>query len=592
MGRDLELQKAWQDFVEYGATSGGVPRREIADSWKRCHSAGIDPLAPRDGTLKLVGRSLERHLRSCARLVESAAPTMNLVYEMVKGSGFVVVLTDREGYVLKAIGDREALRRAEDNFFVPGSTRSELEAGTNAIGLALALGRPVQVTGAEHYNAHHHYWSCSAAPVYDADGTIAGVFDLSSHYSIAHDRALEIAVAAAAAISQRLRDVACLEEHWCVSLGRKPRAPARALFAPGFPPSRALGSPRATFLASGRCSRVRTPEEGACFKASFTFRDIIGSHPALVSAVSLAKQVAPDDIRVLIQGETGTGKELLAQAIHNASSRRDGPFVAVNCAAVPSGLVESELFGYEDGAFTGAAKGGRPGKIELAHGGTLFLDEVCSMEPEMQAKILRALETGSVMRVGGFRPVPVDVRIISAANKNLLDEMAAGRFRKDLYFRLAAVTINLPPLRCRKPDIPEIAHHVLLKISRRKGMNAPTLLPEALGALMAYDWPGNIRELENVLEGAVAVAGSGEIGLEHLPEHIVAAIRGDNATKDEPATGGLKGWERLVILGVLKETQGNVAAAARRLGVSRNTLYRKMKRHGFLPSDRWSFPQM
>lgn len=592
MSRQLELQKAWQHFVARGATCPGLPRSEIADSWKRCHSAGIDPLASRDGTLKLVGRSLQRHLRSCARLVESAAPTMNLVYEMVKGSGFVVVLTDRDGYVLKVMGDREALRRAEDNFFVPGSTRSELEAGTNAIGLALALGKPVQVTGAEHYNAYHHCWTCSAAPVYDADGTIAGAFDLSSHYSIPHDRTLEIAVAAAAVISQRLRDMACLEEHGRVSLGRKPRAPARALVAPGFPSSRGWGGPRATFLAPDRCSPLRTPEEGAWLKASFTFRDIIGSHPALVNAVSLAKQVAPDDVRVLIQGETGTGKELLAQAIHNASPRRDGPFVAVNCAAVPSGLVESELFGYEDGAFTGAAKGGRPGKFELAHGGTLFLDEVCSMEPEMQAKILRALEAGSVMRVGGFRPVPVDVRIISAANKNLLDEMAAGRFRKDLYFRLAGVTINLPPLRLRKADIPDLACHLLSKISRKKGVSAPTLLPEVLGALMAYDWPGNVRELENALEGAVAVAVSGEIGLEDLPDHIAGAVRADGAIKHEPATGGLKEWERLVILGVLKETQGNVAAAARRLGVSRNTLYRKMKRHGFLPSNRWSFPQM
>jgi len=317
----------------------------------------------------------------------------------------------------------------------------------------------------------------------------------------------------------------------------------------------------------------------AGYQANFTFEDIIGSAPALRSALQLAHQAAATSLAVLIQGETGTGKEMVAQAIHNASARARGPFVAINCGALPRELIESELFGYEGGAFTGARKEGRPGKFELADGGTIFLDEVGEMPLEMQVRFLRVLQEKKVVRLGGREEIPVDVRVIAATNRDLAREVVRGNFRSDLYYRLNVIEIHLPALRERPEDIPLVARYLLEDLKKRLGKSQLALTREAEAALAAYTWPGNVRELENVLERAAHLA-TGPVKLEHLPGTVTG--RGD-----APKVGltPLEEAEKEAILHALVLCRGNISQAARQLGIGRATLYRRLERWRLRPED-------
>lgn len=312
----------------------------------------------------------------------------------------------------------------------------------------------------------------------------------------------------------------------------------------------------------------------AAWAASHSFADVIGSSVVLSACLSAARRAALQEFPVLLLGESGTGKELLAQAIHRASLRRRGPFVPVNCGAASDELLTAELFGYVDGAFTGAAKGGRLGKIELAHGGTLFLDEVEAMSPKMQVSLLRVLEEHCLTRIGADHPTPLDVRIIAASNENLREAVAQKRFRLDLYHRLAVLPLTLPPLRERLDDLPELAAHLL----RQLGFDAMRLSPEALAMLRNYAWPGNIRELRNVLLRAAYTATGLLITPADLPEEIFA---GEHEKRSVAASiGRLRDTERVLIQQALAEANGNLAQAAARLGIHRVTLYRKVKRYG------------
>jgi transcriptional regulator with PAS, ATPase and Fis domain len=329
-------------------------------------------------------------------------------------------------------------------------------------------------------------------------------------------------------------------------------------------------------------------------RARFTFDDIIGNSCAIRQAVDLAALAAEGDSTVLLQGETGTGKEIFAQAIHNASSRSRGPYLALNCAAIPRDLMESELFGYVEGAFSGASKSGRAGKFELAAGGTLLLDEIGDLPLDMQAKLLRVLQDKAVMRIGGNKVIPVDVRIIAATNKDLEEEVHRGNFRRDLFYRLNVVSIKLPPLRDRKEDIPLLAHHFLKKTAARLNKSVTAFTREALLALTRYEWPGNIRELENAIERALNAARSTEIEPDNLPANIVAAASakgpGPNCTPRltqaaEPSSGmTLQELEHAALARALAANKGNIARTARQLGVSRTTLYKKVKKYKLKPT--------
>ncbi|QGP91372.1 Anaerobic nitric oxide reductase transcription regulator NorR [Neomoorella glycerini] len=333
--------------------------------------------------------------------------------------------------------------------------------------------------------------------------------------------------------------------------------------------------------------RLKARREG--LEAKTTFADIVGESLAIKKTIAQARQYARSEATVLIMGETGTGKELFAQAIHNASRRQGQPFVAINCAAVPENLLESELFGYEEGAFTGARKKGKPGLFELAHGGTIFLDEIGDISQAIQIKLLRVLQQREIMRVGGQHTIPIDVRVIAATNRDLLAAVREGTFRADLYYRLNVLPLYLPPLRERKEDIPALLRDMLFKANRTLARYAPVIAREILTHLPAYSWPGNVRELQNIAERIMALTLTGNPDEKQIKEVIDVVIK-QSAYEEpfrirprdlSPRKGDLKkeiiNMEKEVIMEALRQSQGNKTRAAELLGVSRSTLWRKLK---------------
>ncbi|MBL8028129.1 MAG: sigma-54-dependent Fis family transcriptional regulator [Fibrobacteres bacterium] len=314
--------------------------------------------------------------------------------------------------------------------------------------------------------------------------------------------------------------------------------------------------------------------------------EMIGRSAGMTAVRDLIGRAAPSDSTVLILGESGTGKELAARAIHEGSSRKGAPFVAVNCAAFGEGVLESELFGHEKGAFTGAVSA-RAGRFELADGGTLFLDELGEIPLSIQVKLLRVLQERCFERVGGVREVKSDFRLVAATNRKLDEEVKAGRFREDLYYRLNIIPISLPPLRERREDIPLLVNHMLEKLSVRVKRRGVTLAPETLEKLVAYNWPGNIRELENILERTIVLSKNDKLLPSDLPQHLVgSAVL--SAAPASPSEGGFKeaiksskaGMEREYISQALKEENGNRTNTAKRLGISRKGLQLKIKEYG------------
>jgi two-component system response regulator HydG len=305
--------------------------------------------------------------------------------------------------------------------------------------------------------------------------------------------------------------------------------------------------------------------------------DVVGASAAIREVLRVAHLVAESDATVLVLGESGTGKEIIAREIHRASVRVRKPFVAVNCSAIPEGLLESELFGHEKGSFTGAVRQ-RDGRFEAADGGTIFLDEIGDMSPALQSKLLRFLQDHTIQRVGSSRDVVVDARVIAATNRDLEKDVADGRFREDLYFRLNVVTIVVPPLRERLEDVPPLVDH-FLKLQAPSGGKPKKVSPRAMRLVMRYDWPGNVRELENAVQRAVVLSRGETIFPEHLPAKVQAA---GGTAGDEALTPGktIREVERDIIVKTLKETGGNRSKAAEILGIARRTLQNKIKEYG------------
>jgi two-component system nitrogen regulation response regulator NtrX len=319
--------------------------------------------------------------------------------------------------------------------------------------------------------------------------------------------------------------------------------------------------------------------EVASFRGRSESATLLGDSPAMQQLKGEIARVAPTDARVLITGENGTGKELVARSIHRLSARADTPLVEVNCAAIPEELIESELFGHVRGSFTGATED-RRGKFEEADGATLFLDEVGDMSARTQSKVLRALQEGRFTRVGGSKAISSDARVLSATNKTLADEIRRGAFRDDLYFRLAVVPITVPPLRERTEDIPLLAHHFLREASARFGRRPKSLSPAAVDALVAYRWPGTVRELKNLVERLMILSPSEEIRREALPAEILEGESAPQISADAPLKDARDNFERRHILAALRRHRGNVTRAAEALQVERSNLYRKLKSYG------------
>ena len=328
--------------------------------------------------------------------------------------------------------------------------------------------------------------------------------------------------------------------------------------------------------------------------SSATLPEIIGKSPQLAEVLDLVAKVAPTDSKVLIIGESGTGKELIANALHRLSPRKDKPFVKINCAAIPEGLLESELFGHEKGAFTGAIRK-NPGKFDLAHEGTIFLDEIGDMSPATQVKVLRVVQEGEFTPVGGNETKKVNVRIITATNKDLFHEVEQGRFREDLFYRLNVVTLSAPPLRARKSDIPFLADHFLEEAARRSNGEKKALSRQAMDALLAYSWPGNVRELENAIERACLLSTGSAIQRDDLPipsdpssvqppagePHIARELPMGQASLDET----MEAVEKELIVQALRQTKGMQVEAAKLLGLKHKNLWHKIRKHQITPSE-------
>lgn len=320
----------------------------------------------------------------------------------------------------------------------------------------------------------------------------------------------------------------------------------------------------------------------------FGMENIVGNSPAMQRVFEIIRQAAPTDATLLIEGESGTGKELVAHAIHRLSTRNHGPFVAVHCAALSANLLESELFGHEKGAFTGALSR-RQGRFELADGGTMFLDEVSEIDPAIQVKLLRVIEERCFERVGGNETIQVDIRLITATNRKLKELVQAGKFREDLYFRLAVVDLQLPPLRERQTDIPLLCNHYLNEFKQRSTRNIDGFTPETLHALASYTWPGNVRELRNTIEKMVVLSRGGKLGLRDVPTNL------RDGTPDTPATSQrvnipsgsrhLSDMERAAIFAAIQRNNDNRTKAAKELGISRRTLHRKLREYQIEDSD-------
>src|SRR6266566_6984375 len=344
--------------------------------------------------------------------------------------------------------------------------------------------------------------------------------------------------------------------------------------------------------------------------ARLTFANVVGESPALKEAMRLARLAANSNSTVLLHGETGTGKEIFAQSIHNSSARTDGPFVAVNCAAIPRELINTELFGYEGGSFTGADRQGRPGKFEQAHGGTLFLDEIGDMPLDLQTTLLRAIETRTIVRIGGYRVIPADVRIIVATHKDLREEVMRGNFRSDLYYRLHVLTIHIPSLRNRIDDLPLLVQHFLLRQSRNLSRSF-TITPEAMILLCQYSWPGNVRELENMLERVTYLMPGTVITIADLPIDVQQAVENNQADYVDDSDSALQtqkspyelhraqpllteqgtalkeqsmNAEMQAIMKAWDASNGHITRAAALLGISRTTMWRKMVKYGLIES--------
>lgn len=328
---------------------------------------------------------------------------------------------------------------------------------------------------------------------------------------------------------------------------------------------------------------VRMERENETLKAQLDRRygleTMIGESPPMQEVFDIIRQAAPTTATVLIQGESGTGKELAARAIHQLSPRAKGPFIAVHCAALAPTLLESELFGHEKGAFTGATER-RIGRFEMADGGTLFLDEVSEIDPAIQTKLLRVLEERRFERVGGRQTIEVDIRLVAATNRDLKALVEAGSFRRDLFFRLDVVTLTMPPLRKRKEDIPLLVQAMLREFSEKHGKPVRELTPEAMDLLMRYDWPGNVRELRNTIERMVVLARDSRLTVRDIPTTIRSAVTAPSVANGLAATSliiPLEETEKQIILAALKKFGGNKTLTARELGISRRTLHRKLK---------------
>ena len=612
--------------------------KTLVQDWQRCRTLGIDS-SMRDGII-LPEVQYQAALKNNCFIIEKSEPILNKVSHLLAGVPGILILTDNQGTILYIVGDPSVrMRAADESGLIEGSCWLESLGGTNGIGTAIAQKEAVHIYANEHFCEGWHKWSCAATPILDPfSQEILGVVDFTTFDKDYREDALGLTYSLSGHIMAELRLQLELERMQLIHgysdyssrfpsdgiiildrMGRVVRSSpdidpdccdlqlgsksdkeqpkkVQQLYIPGT--EREIGS----LLVVGRKNPpvISLPAVSARIRCVSTFGAFATANDNLKQIMERVTKVVSSEINVLLIGETGTGKEIVANFIHSQSKRSSGPFVAVNCGAISKELFESKFFGYERGAFTGADPRGRKGLFECANGGTLFLDEVGEMPLDIQAALLRVLETGRFTQVGSDKELSTDCRIIAATNRTLSDEIERGNFRSDLYYRLGVAKFDIPPLRERREDIPVLIQLTMVSLCRKHDMAPATITPEAMELLCGYSWPGNGREIRNVIESAL-ICGAGAITAQDLPMNITSSQRpvgtaapetgnsyhepdGRSGSVDFRINTNVSQREVHLIITTLEKYR-DIALASEALGVSRATFYRKCKAHGVTPSD-------
>lgn len=625
-----DAQRARERLLLEGEIPSGFLRAQIEASWQRSLKAGVrfqDPLITQQDNRCDVLELKENH----QTLISMAAPEMDHLSRQFNRDKGMVILANDQATILSLLGDRRSLKSAGSFALDPGVCWSEDTHGTNALGTAVVDGKPVMIHGTEHFLDGAACFSCTSSPITGVNGQLLGVLDLTTEANVQHIQGNMSAVQLAArnienrlfishfqeqaiiAFHSRIEylhsawqgliaidldgKVLALNEQACQLL-KKSREhlqyqPIEAITgqAPSVLLNQLLRNNGVTLQLRDvvlHCELLHFPrklsgfpaksESGKKERAKFkrasehpTLHKIGAEHPRLAKALRMALKGINHDLPVLLNGETGTGKEVVALALHKQSSRCDKPFIAVNCAAIPEGLIESELFGYREGAFTGSRKGGMVGRFQQANGGTLFLDEIGDMPLALQARLLRVLQERKVAPLGGGEEVDLDIALICATHRDIKTLVKDNAFREDLYYRLNGVGVQLPALRARS-DLESLASDLLARL----GAANVSVHEEVLELFRGYAWPGNIRQLEMVMKAAVAFLDEDEnqITIDHLTDDFIDEL---NANAPSSRAGTIKDTELELIRNTLNQCDGNVSATATALGISRATIYRKLR---------------
>lgn len=610
------MTELWQRFVSGETAISGLDP-VIHRSWLRCREKKVNFLLIENNHILPIPDLRERREMN-GDLLRAARPVIPYLLSYLKNRDYIVLLCDSEGYILESLGDPPFMGKAERVYLSPGANWKEEFKGTNAIGTALAEQRPVRVLGQEHFVRENHFLNCWAGPIRNSRGEIAGILDISGQHGGRDEGLIELVMMGIKMIEQNLllaelsqeamfyregfEHVSSLLREGLITINKdglitsinragenmlgvkKEEIIGRYVFEVFKRGGGTVFTGKTAFLeektpAAFSSMRTVTGNDGRLAGMLATLQPEqpaelkwIGRSPLSEEVLQKTRKAALTDSTVLITGESGTGKEVIARLLHNYSKRKNGPFVPVNCASIPAGLIESELFGYVEGAFTGARRKGQPGKFEQADGGTIFLDEIGDMPPAVQSALLRVLQEREVCRLGETRQRKVNVRVIAATNQDLRELVQKGHFRMDLYYRLKVISIHVPPLRERPEDILDLVPYFLESACKAAGRPIPDVPAEVYECLLAYHWPGNVRELQNCLESMVAMAEGPTLTLEDLP----GEIRESSAGQDDASSSLMDEKTRQAILTALSQTKGKIAPAARILGMARSTLYRKM----------------
>ncbi len=628
---------ARSQLKDHGHIPEGLLPGTIERSWSRCLTTGLQseansPVEPLN--LQAFKEIQDRN----THLLLEAMPAMESLYAQIVGTNSMVILTDAFGTILHTLGDTDFINKAQRVALQPGVSWREEVTGTNAIGTALVERKPVYVMGGEHFFEQNAFLTCSAAPILNHQGQPVGILDISNDFHQPQAHTMALVRMSAQMIENRLitsqfrQDVVIrfhMRPEFLGTLwegiavfspdGKLLAANKIALFQLGlnggdyrhldfggvfdcglpamldsFKRASHHGIQLSTHTGLRFHARMETshlfsthyspsPSVGAELLSSGSRADqrplneLDTGDEKMHQVITIVKKVIEKEIPILIEGETGTGKEMLAKGIHQASVRHSNPFIAINCASIPEGLIEAELFGYEEGAFTGAKRKGVPGKILQANGGTLFLDEIGEMPLHLQARLLRVLQEREITPLGGGKSLPININLICATNRKLFEHVEQGHFREDLYYRINGLRVRLPALRERE-DIETLIRRIL----HQEHAAHVSLDPQVLRVFQRHPWRGNIRQLRNVLKAALAFSGDeGRILLHHLPEDFLDEVKAVPQTSQnkagEKSAASIRQTEASMIRQALNEHQQNVSLAARQLGISRATLYRKLK---------------